>query len=155
MSFNLSGIIKGIIAGFIGTLVLTGLMMMKKYVGIMPSLDPVQMITNMVAEKTGTQTNMMVGWVLHFVIGSVAWGVAFSVINDLLPSNSQVVKGVIFGVGAWLLMMIGPMPISGAGLFGLSMGIMAPVLTLVLHIAFGATMGLTFAKLKSTHSSTL
>nr|WP_240920904.1 DUF6789 family protein [Pseudoalteromonas sp. Z9A5] len=88
MSFSLSGIIKGIIAGFIGTLVLTGLMMMKKYVGIMPSLDPVQMITNMVAEKTGTQTNMMVGWVLHFVIGSVAWGVAFSVINDLLPSNS-------------------------------------------------------------------
>nr|WP_240920905.1 DUF6789 family protein [Pseudoalteromonas sp. Z9A5] len=63
-------------------------------------------------------------------------------------------KGITFGLGAWLLMMIGPMPMSGAGLFGLSMGIMAPVLTLELHIAFGATMGLTFAKFKSTHNST-
>lgn len=152
MSFNLSGIVKGIIAGFIGTLVLTGLMMMKKSVGIMPSLDPVKMITDMVANKTGTHTNMMAGWILHFVIGSIAWGATFSIINNLLPSKSQITKGIIFGTGAWLLMMIGPMPMSGAGLFGLSMGIMAPVLTLVLHIVFGATMGLTYSKLTNADS---
>ncbi|GAA58367.1 hypothetical protein P20652_0221 [Pseudoalteromonas sp. BSi20652] len=34
MSFNLSGIIKGIVAGFVGTLVLTGLMMMKSMLAL-------------------------------------------------------------------------------------------------------------------------
>ena len=147
MSFNLSVIIKGIIAGFIGTLVLTGLMILKKNMGVMPALDPVHMMSTMAAEKMGTEVNLMIGWIMHFVIGSVAWGGAFAVLNGVLPGRSQVIKGITLGVGAWLLMMIGPMPMSGAGLFGLSMGIMAQVMTLMLHIIFGAVMGLVFSKL--------
>ncbi|WP_137220883.1 DUF6789 family protein [Shewanella sp. MEBiC00475] len=147
MSFNLSAIFKGIIAGFIGTLVLTGLMILKKNMGIMPGLDPVHMMSTMAAEKMGTEVNLMIGWVMHFVIGSVAWGTAFAVLNGVLPGRSQVIKGIVLGVAAWLLMMIGPMPMSGAGFFGLSMGIMAPVMTLMLHIVFGAVMGLVFSKL--------
>jgi hypothetical protein len=147
MSFNLSVIIKGIIAGFIGTLVLTGLMMVKKYMGVMPSLDPVHMLSTMVAEKMGMEINLTLGWILHFVIGSVAWGVAFAVLNGLLPGSSQVMKGITLGLVAWLLMMVGPMPMSGAGLFGLSLGIMAPLITLILHIVFGSVMGFIFAKL--------
>ncbi|MFT5706412.1 MAG: hypothetical protein ACI9ES_000691 [Oceanospirillaceae bacterium] len=147
MSFNLSAIFKGIIAGFIGTLVLTGLMILKKNMGIMPGLDPVHMMSTMAAEKMGTEVNLMIGWVMHFVIGSVAWGTAFAVLNGVLPGRSQVIKGIVLGVVAWLLMMIGPMPMSGAGFFGLSMGIMAPVMTLMLHIVFGAVMGLVFSKL--------
>lgn len=38
MSFNVSVILKGIIAGFVGTLVLTGLMMVKKNMGVLPAL---------------------------------------------------------------------------------------------------------------------
>ncbi|QDE31081.1 DUF6789 family protein [Shewanella polaris] len=147
MSFNLSAIFKGIIAGFIGTLVLTGLMILKKNMGIMPGLDPVHMMSTMAAEKMGTEVNLMIGWVMHFVIGSVAWGTAFAVLNGVLPGRSQIIKGIVLGVAAWLLMMIGPMPMSGAGFFGLSMGIMAPVMTLMLHIVFGAVMGLVFSKL--------
>ena len=147
MSFNLSVIIKGIIAGLIGTLVLTGLMMAKKSMGVMPSLDPVHMLSSMVAEKMSMEINLTIGWILHFIIGSVAWGVAFAVFNGLLPSRSQVIKGITLGLAAWLLMMIGPMPMSGAGLFGLSLGIMAPLITLILHIIFGAVMGLVFYRL--------
>lgn len=33
------------------------------------------------------------------------------------------------------------MPMVGAGLFGLQMGIMAPMMTLVLHLIFGAVFG--------------
>ena len=68
-------------------------------------------------------------------------------LNRALPGRSQIGKGIVLGIGAWLLMMIGPMPMSGAGLFGLSIGIMAPIMTLILHIVFGAVMGFTFAKL--------
>jgi len=33
------------------------------------------------------------------------------------------------------------MPMTGAGIFGMNSGIMAPMTTLVLHIAFGAVLG--------------
>ena len=48
---------------------------------------------------------------------------------------------MIFGVGAWLMMMIAVMPMAGAGLFGMNFGMVAPVMTLVLHIIFGAVLG--------------
>jgi hypothetical protein len=44
-------------------------------------------------------------------------------------------------VAAWLGMMIIVMPMAGAGLFGMNLGIMAPVMTLVLHVVFGAVLG--------------
>lgn len=82
------------------------------------------------------------------MIGSVDWGVAFAISNDLLPRTSQITKGITLGVATWLTMMIGPMPMSGTGLFGLHLGIAAPIMTLILHIVFGVVMGLAFAKLK-------
>lgn len=33
------------------------------------------------------------------------------------------------------------MPMTGAGIFGMNSGIMAPMMTFVLHIAFGAVLG--------------
>ena len=34
------------------------------------------------------------------------------------------------------------MPMAGAGLFGMKLGMMAPLMTWVLHLVFGAVMGL-------------
>ena len=62
-------------------------------------------------------------------------------LDPQLPGRAYWLKGVIFGVGAWLLMMIAVMPMAGAGLFGANLGMMAPVMTLVLHIIFGAVLG--------------
>jgi hypothetical protein len=56
-------------------------------------------------------------------------------------------SGVLFGTAAWLMMMIAVMPMAGAGLFGMSMGIMAPIMTLMLHAVFGAVLGATFQAL--------
>lgn len=147
MSFDISGIVKGIVAGFAATIVLTLLMMMKKSMGVLPELDPVHMMADMAAQKTGMQANIMVGWVMHFIIGSVAWGAGFAILNGLLPPRSQVKKGILFGIGAWVVMMIGPMPMSGAGLFGMNIGPMAPVMTFIFHIVFGIVLGRVFQKL--------
>lgn len=43
-------------------------------------------------------------------------------------------------------MMVMLMPMAGAGLFGMNLGVMAPVMTLVLHLIFGAVLGLSYAK---------
>ncbi len=52
-----------------------------------------------------------------------------------LPGGSYMLKGMTFGVAAWLLMMV--MPMANVGLFGM----MAPVMTLMLHLIFGAVLG--------------
>lgn len=149
MSINISSskIVKGLIAGFVATVVLTILMMMKKTLGVMPELDPVHMLSEMAAQNMGMEPNIMIGWIMHFMIGSVAWGGTFIVLNNVLPGTSQIAKGISLGIVAWFMMMIGPMPMSGAGLFGLNMGILAPVMTFMLHIVFGVVLGAVFIRL--------
>ena len=63
--------------------------------------------------------------------------------------DSQIIKGIIVGIGAWLLMMVGAFPMSGCGLFGLGIGPMAPVMTFVLHVIFGVALGASYGKLTS------
>jgi len=48
-------------------------------------------------------------------------------------------------------MMIMVMPIAGAGLFGIHLGMGAPIATLVLHWVFGAVLGAVYGKLTTPH----
>ncbi len=137
----------GIVAGFTGTAVLTLLMAMKMAVGIMPNLNVIHMLTSLAHGMMGTPENLMVGWMLHFMIGSVVWGVLFAAIVGSIHGKAFWQKGILFGIGAWVLMMLGPMPMAGAGLFGLNMGMMAPIMTLMLHVIFGLVLGSTYQKL--------
>lgn len=129
----------GIISGFVATAVLSALMVMKTMMGVMPELNAVKMLAGMMG------TSMAMGWVAHFVIGTFVWGILFAALVNKLPGGT-VVSAIIFSIGAWLLMMIGPMPMAGAGMFGMNMGIMAPVATLMLHVIFGIALGLTYKK---------
>jgi uncharacterized membrane protein YagU involved in acid resistance len=128
-------IARGIVAGFVATFVLSAMMLMKHSVGLMPELDPIAMITAMAGASSPA-----VGWIAHFVIGSIFWGIGFALISPYLPGPYWL-RGTIFAVGAWLMMMIAVMPMAGAGLFGLGLSMMAPVATLVLHVVFGLVLG--------------
>ena len=125
----------GIAAGFVATVVLSVMMLMKRSVGLMPELDPIAMITAM----TGA-SSPAVGWIGHFVIGSIFWGVGFAIVSPYLPGPYPL-RGPVFAIGAWLMMMLVVMPMAGAGLFGLGLGMMAPVVALALHVVFGAVLG--------------
>ena len=122
---------RGIVAGLAATIVLSALMLMKQAMGIMPELNPVEMITQMMGAQTP-----IVGWVIHFFIGSVMWGVIYAWLDSSLPGPHWI-RGVIFATGAWLVMM----PMAGEGFFGVNMGMMAPIATLMLHWIFGAVLG--------------
>lgn len=131
-----SNIVKGIVAGFVATIVLSALMIMKAMMGLMPGLNVIAMLAKMMGASSPAT-----GWVVHFVIGSVIWGGLFAWLDQYIPSESHWLKGVIFGIGAWFLMMIAVMPMAGAGFFGMHLVIMAPVMTLILHMIFGAVLG--------------
>lgn len=130
---------SGFLAGFIATVVLSVLMVMKGVMGVMPDLDVAAMLAGMIGAP------VIVGWIAHFMIGTIAWGGGFAVLYDFIPGGNAVQKGIVFGVADWLGMMILIMPMAGAGFFGLGLGVMAPVMTLVLHIIFGAVLGAVFA----------
>ncbi len=126
---------NGFLAGFIGTVVLSALMVAKSMMGVMPELDVAAMIAMMMG------ASVAVGWIIHFMIGTIAWGGGYALLYDVIPGGSAIAKGIVFGIAAWLGMMIIVMPMAGAGFFGMNMGMMAPIMTLVLHIVFGAVMG--------------
>lgn len=130
---------RGILAGLAGALILSALMVMKSQMGIMPELDVIGMISMMMGVSIG------VAWGIHFMIGAV-WGVLFGATYPSVPGSNSLAKGSAFLTGAWLLMMVVVMPMAGGGLFGMNLGIMAPVMTLALHLIFGLVMGGTFSR---------
>ena len=131
-------IVAGAVAGFVATVVLSVMMVAKGMMGIMPELDVIAMLSAMMGAPA------VMGWMGHFMIGTLAWGIGFAVLFDRIPGSSAIAKGVVFGIAAWLGMMVMVMPMAGAGLFGMAMGIMAPMMTLVLHVIFGAVLGAVF-----------
>ncbi|HUX25588.1 MAG TPA: DUF6789 family protein [Burkholderiales bacterium] len=139
----MNNIVKGVIAGFVATVVLSLLMVMKSAMGLMPELDVISMLSTMMG------SGLAMGWIAHFMIGTVIWGGLFALLAPSLPGGSLWLKGVMFGVGAWLLMMVAVMPMAGAGLFGMKFGMVAPVMTLVLHVIFGTVLGGVYAALQN------
>ena len=132
-------LMNGVIAGVVATVVLSGMMLIKAKMGVMPELDIISMLAGMMG------AGAIVGWLMHFMVG-IGYGVAFSQINQLLPAKSFIVKGIMIGVAGWLMMMLALMPMMGAGIFAMKMGMMAPVMTLVLHVIFGAVLGFVYNK---------
>lgn len=139
----MNNIAKGVIAGFAATVVLSLLMVMKSAMGLMPELDVISMVSSVMGG------GLAMGWIAHVMIGTVIWGGLFALLAPNLPGGSFWLKGVMFGVGAWLLMMVAVMPMAGAGFFGMKFGMVAPVMTLVLHVIFGAVLGGVYAALPS------
>ena len=150
-------IFKGIAAGFIATIVLSVLMVIKAKMGMMPQMNAIKTLTTMAHGFMGTSMTPLVGWLLHFIIGSILWGTLFAILFERIPSQAPAIKGLIFSTAAWLFMMIMVMPMAGAGLFGLHLGFGAPIATLMLHWVYGAVLGVTYGKLTTdrlvvTHS---
>lgn len=137
-------ITAGLVAGFVATIVLSAMMIAKGMMGVMPELDIIAMLSAMMGAPAA------MGWIGHFMIGTVAWGGGFALLYALIPGGSALVKGIVFGIAAWLGMMIMVMPMAGAGLFGMAFGIMAPMMTLVLHIIYGAVLGAVYRMLTTS-----
>jgi hypothetical protein len=135
----------GLLAGFVATVVLSLLMVAKTMMGVMPQLDVIAMLSAMMGGQPP-----LVGWLAHFMIGTLLWGGGFALFYGRIPGRGPVARGVAFGVGAWLAMMVMVMPMAGGGLFGLNFGVMAPVMTLMLHAIFGAVLGGVYGAATST-----
>lgn len=136
-------------AGAAATAVLSALMVMKSMMGVMPKLD----LPSMIAGMMGAPDMPALGGVVHVMIGVVLYGLAIALLDSRLPGRGHAKHGVLIGLGGWVVMMVALMPMAGAGFFGMALGVMAPMMTLVLHAIFGAILGWTYGVLGARKTS--
>ena len=128
--------VKAIMAGLIGTIAMTGMMLVSPMIG-MPPMNIGKMLGSMMGGITA------IGWMAHFMIGimlAVIYAVMFS---KRLPGPSAI-RGMIFSLLPWLFAQLVLMPMMGAGLFSGSM--LKAGGSLMGHLLFGAIVGAFYAK---------
>lgn len=130
-----------LIAGFIATGVLSLMMLAKQAMRLMPEMDMIGMISGMM------HTSRAVGWLVHFMVGTVVYGLAFLWIFSGLWPDAYWLSGPVLGAVGWLIAMVMMMPMAGNGVFGMKLGAMVPVMSLVMHLVFGAILGWTYGAL--------
>jgi hypothetical protein len=76
--------------------------------GLIPQVNPIEDIAHVVDRLTGMTLPLPFGWIGHFFLGTVAWGIIYAVLRASLP-GTPVVKSLIFATLAWLAMMMAAM----------------------------------------------
>jgi hypothetical protein len=137
----MSNTAKGMIAGLIATLVLSVLMLLNGSLDLVPTINVIQLLMSL-----GTLSAPS-AWMDHFIVGVVVWGLLFAVYDSATTRPALWLKGIIFGMFAWLIMMVAFMPLAGAGFIGAKIGIMAVVGLLILHLIYGVVLGTTYGLL--------
>jgi len=126
---------KSIVAGVIGTVVMTIFMLMAPMMG-MPEMN----IGKMLGMFMGVPA--IVGWMTHFMIGSVL-AIFYAVLFQPKFPGNGVVRGMMFGLIPWLMAQVVVNPMMGAGFFAMNTPApMAMVMgSFMGHLVYGAVLG--------------
>ncbi|MBK5213833.1 MAG: hypothetical protein JJE55_09270 [Flavobacteriaceae bacterium] len=128
---------KSIVAGIVGTLVMTMVILVAPYMG-MPKMSPPAMVAGMLGMP------MLVGWVMHFMIGIVYAFVYVYLFNPKVKIASTLLSGLVFGFLAFvfaqiMMAIMGMSPAEGSK-------VMLLMATLIGHLVFGLGVAFTARK---------
>jgi hypothetical protein len=137
----MSRVKKGIVAGFVATLVISVL----EAVNIFALNSMFQPFPGMVASLLGMDGNLAAGWAIHLFSGTFILGSLFGVLCPRLPTDTAETKGIVFAVGAWVVMMLGVFFVGDSQVLGSNMATLGWML--VTHIVFGIVLGNVYARL--------
>ena len=137
----MSNSLRGMIAGLIATLVLSAVIVLKGHLDLWPELNLIRLLVNLGSIQT------VAAWMDHFIVGVVVWGLMFGAFDAMWDSRAYWLKGLIFGMFAWLMMMILFMPLTKAGFFGVKIGPAAIYVTLGYHVIYGLVLGIAYGLL--------
>jgi hypothetical protein len=144
----MSDLFKGIVAGGVATAVLSAVMLLISATGFEPQLELTRLLLTVLDEPT----ERILGWILHFAVGSLLLGGLFAYIEPRLSADSHAKRGILFGLIAWLIVMLVFLPAAGLGYFGFQLSVLAPLVMLALHVLYGAVLGWMYGKLSPTHN---
>ncbi len=122
---------RAVIAGVVGTAVMTAISVYVAPMMGMPKMNPAEMLAGQMGG------NLMLGWAAHFMVGVVLAGI-YGAVAPALP-GPPVLRGALYGVAPWLLAQLAVMPMMGMGVFSGSM-VMAGG-SLAGHLVYGGVVG--------------
>src|SRR5687768_1237471 len=134
----MSNSLRGMLAGLVATLVLSGILILKTNMGLWPEVNLIRLLVNLGSIQT------VAAWMDHFIIGVVVWGLLFGAFDAMWENRIYWLKGLIFGLFAWVVMMILFMPLAKVGFFGVKVGASAIYVTLFYHLVYGLVLGVTY-----------
>jgi hypothetical protein len=122
---------RAVAAGVLGTAVMTVVGLYIAPLMGMPAMNPAEMLAGAMGG------NMALGWIGHFMIGTVL-ALGYALFGGVLP-GSGAVRGALYGIAPFLLAQIVVMPMMGMPFFSgsasMAMG------SLVGHLIYGAVVG--------------
>jgi hypothetical protein len=125
--------------GVVATLAMSALMIVGVVTGIspMPSPIPEAIVSKVFGEGLPRPLIMLLAAGAHLTYGGL-WGAVLVA----LTRPVTLWKGLGWGVLLWLIMQVIFLPFLGWGFFGVAITPRIAVATLVLHLIYGATLGL-------------
>lgn len=131
---------KAILAGLGGTAVMTLVAMMAgPMMGI--EMNVPKMLSGFM------KVPLAVGWIVHFMIGTVLALIYVALVIDLLP-GAPWLRGALYGLAPFFLAQIAVMPMMGMGFFTINAPntMMLVMGSLIGHLVYGAVVGAIYGR---------
>lgn len=128
------------------TLVMSVPMLLGTIAGTSPMPEPVPVAgvkvgLGLVGVALPKAAVVLLGFASHLLYGALWGAVGWAVLRI-----DGAVEGVAFGVGLWVLMGLVVLPILGWGPFGVGVAVPIAVVTLALHLIYGACLGAAYER---------
>lgn len=107
----------------------------------MPELDIIDMVAGMMGGSR------LVGWTIHLMVGVLVYGLGYAWLFAPIWPDAYWLSGILVGVIGWGIAGMMLMPMAHKGMFGARLGMMGPLMRLMMHVVFGAVLGLTYGLL--------
>ncbi|OGN44516.1 MAG: hypothetical protein A2623_14460 [Caulobacterales bacterium RIFCSPHIGHO2_01_FULL_70_19] len=138
----MSRVQKGLVAGLVATIAVSLLEVANLMLGPWAVSFP-----RLLSVMLQTPDAMAVGWAAHFLVGAVVLGPAFGVLCPRLPTDTPESKGILFAVGAFVLMGLTVAPLAGVGMFFMRAGFGTLAWMIATHAVYGIVLGNIYARL--------
>lgn len=89
-------VVGGLAGGVVGTALMTLVLF------VVTALGPELPVFETLADFTGVPGNVLLGFLLFFAAGSVAWPLMFVTVGVYLPGRTRPRQGVLFGAVLWV-----------------------------------------------------
>lgn len=137
------GILKALIGGVAGTLVMTLVGLYGAPMMGIPAMNPADMLAGQMGGS------LVAGWVGHLMIGMML-AVGYTVVFAARIPGPPVARGAIFSLIPWLMAQVMVMPMMGMPLFSgdarMAMG------SLIGHLVYGAILGAVVGEVAATRA---